>query len=91
MPAQILAIGTTNASSTDVVVAAGTPLTVCLKDGAGPIVDGGARVQIQLKADSGEYFTVDTLSQAKPAVMIQAPGTYRFSRKAGTSCGVFSG
>ena len=91
MPAQILAIGTSDASSADVVVAAGTPLTVCLKDAAGPIVSGGARVQIQLKADNAEYFTIDALSQAKPAVVISGAGTYRFTRKAGTSCGVFSG
>lgn len=91
MPAQILAIGTTDASSGDIVVAAGASLTVCLKDAAGPIVGGGARVQIQLKADSGEYFTIDALSQAKPAVNIVAAGTYRFTRKAGISCGVFSG
>ncbi len=91
MATEILAIGTTEASSADVVVAAGTPLTVCLKGTAGSVIDGYARVLVQLKDDSGKYFTVDTLSQAEPAVSIVAAGTYRFQRKGGASCGVFSG
>ncbi|MET4206863.1 hypothetical protein [Bradyrhizobium sp. LA2.1] len=91
MPSEILAIGTTAQNSADQVVVAGTPLTVCLKDAAGPDVGGYACVDIFLKADTGEYFLIDSLTTAKPALMIVAPGTYRFSRRAGTSCGVFSG
>ena len=91
MPAEILAIGSDAASSTDQVVTAGTPLTACLKDAAGPAVAEMAFVDIQLKADNGEYFTIDVLSQLQPALMIVAAGTYRFSRRAGVSCGVFSG
>jgi hypothetical protein len=91
MPSEILAIGTTAANSADQVVSAGTPLTVCLKDAAGPDVVGYACVDILLKADSGEYFQVDSLTTSNPALMIVAPGTYRFSRRAGVSCGVFSG
>ena len=93
MATEILAIGTGALTSSDVVVAAGTPLTVCLKDAAGPVVGGFdyAAVQIQLKADNGEYFTVDTLTQGTPADVIPGAGTYRFSRPTGVSCGVFSG
>lgn len=90
MAVEILAVGTTAASSADVIVASGESLTVCLKDAEGPSIGSYARVQIQLKADSGQYFTIDTLSQAKLAVVIQAAGTYRFARSAGTPCGVFS-
>jgi hypothetical protein len=92
MPTQILAVGTTALDSADVVVAAGTPLTVSLKDALG--TDGLGRdvmVNILLKDDAGQYFAVDSLHARKPALMIVAAGTYRFSRVAGDSCGVFSG
>jgi hypothetical protein len=91
MPTQILAVNTTAADSSDVVVAAGTPLTVALKDADATTVPDGARVDILLKDDAGLYFRVDALTQAKPATVIVGAGTYRFSRAAGVSCGVFSG
>lgn len=89
--AQILAIGDTDATSADVVVAAGASLTVCLKDNSGPFIGGNACVHIQIKADNGQYFTIDTLRPARSALVISGAGTYRFVRKGGTSCGVFSG
>lgn len=93
MPTQILAVGSANASSADVVVGAGESLTVSLKDTAGSYVDNGCIVDIMLKDDAGQYFRVDTLTAQKPAVVISAAGTFRFSRrnKVGKSCGVFSG
>lgn len=90
MATEILAIGTTATSSSDVTVSSGSTLTVCLKDAAGAVVGAGAKVEIQLKADSGEYFTVATLTGGRPALVIMGAGTYRFTRAAGTSCGVFS-
>lgn len=90
MATEILAVGTTAANSTDVTVAAGEQLTVGLKDAAGPAV-GNARVEIQLKDDAGEYFTIATLTSSRSALVIAGAGTYRFSRTAGASCGVFSG
>lgn len=91
MATQILAAGTTAADSSDVAVVAGTPLTVCLKDAAGPDVLGSAVVNILLKDDAGQYFRIGSLTGTSPAIVIDAPGTYRFSRLAGVSCGVFSG
>lgn len=90
MATEILATGTASANSADVVVASGTQLTVCLKDASGPWISSGARVEIQLKADTGEYFTVGSLDYAQPATVITASGTYRFARLDGSSCGVFS-
>lgn len=89
MPAEVLAVGTTAANSSDVAVAAGDQLTVCLKDAAGPGVLSSALVRVQLKDDAGQYFTVDSMSGARPALVIAA-GTWRFARVAGASCGVFS-
>lgn len=91
MPTQILAVNTTAADSADVVIASGERLTVCLKDAAGGVIGTGARVDIKLKDDAGEYFYVDTLTSGKPGLVIVGAGTYRFTRIAGTSCGVFSG
>lgn len=91
MPAQLLATGITEASSSDQTVAAGGALTVCLKDGEGPEVGGSPVVWIQLKDDAGQYFTIDELNAHKRALVITAPGVYRVLRKAGDSCGVFSG
>lgn len=91
MATEILATGTTGADSSDVVVAAGTPLTVCLKDAAGAHVASGAEVRVSLKDDAGVYFQVDTLTGSRPALVITGAGTYRFSRLPGVSCGVFSG
>jgi hypothetical protein len=90
MATEILAVGTDAANSADVVVTA-DGLTVALKDASGPRLAQGARVEILLKDDDAEYFLVDTLnSGSRPAVFIVAPGTYRFTRIAGASCGVFS-
>lgn len=92
MPSEILAVGTTALNSADQVVASGSTLTVCLKDASGPDVGPTARVDILLKDDAGQYFTVDTLDYRKRAVQLIAAGTYRFSRGVVVdACGVFSG
>lgn len=88
MPAQILAVGTGAANSSDVVVT--DPITVAIKDAAGPRAGSGL-IEIYLKDDAGQYFRVGTLFADKP-LLIAGPGTYRFTRPASSeSCGVFSG
>jgi hypothetical protein len=83
---QILPTASSAADSADVVVAAGTPLTVGLK-GA---VDNAALVSVFIKDDTGGYNFIGTIDPTTPAVEITAPGTYRFTRRAGATCGVFS-
>lgn len=90
MPSSILATNTTAASSSDVIVAAGAFLTVGLKDADGDQVDHTVKVYVELKDDAGQYNKVDTLTGVRPALVLSA-GTWRFSRPAGASCGVFSG
>lgn len=85
MPAQLIATGNTAADSADLVVAAGAPVTVCLKG----LTPDMAEVAIKLKDDAGDYTKVGTLTSYDLAVCITAPGTYRFSRIAGAACGVF--
>lgn len=89
MPTEILAVAATQADSSDVVVAAGDELTVAIKDANPPAVDPNALVDVQLKDDDSNYFNVDLLDSSRPALILGA-GTYRFSRRAGGSCGVFS-
>ena len=89
--ANILTIGTDETASADIVVAAGTPLTVCLKDAAGPRVLIGCLVHILLKNELGEYFRVGQLTAKDPAAVIDGAGTYQFKRGASVSCGVFQG
>ena len=87
--ANILAIGTTAASSSDFVVAAGTPNTICLVDTAGPVIANGAFVALQFKDANSQYFTVDSLQYDRVARVLIGPGTYRVTRVAtGVSCGV---
>jgi hypothetical protein len=86
MATEILATGSTAADSADVVVAAGTPVTVGLKG----VADGQARVLISLY-DGAAYNVVGELRSHSSSTQITAPGTYRFSRVAGATCGVYSG
>lgn len=85
MPTQILATGSTAADSADIVVAAGEELTVALK-GLG---SSAAEVSLKLKDDAGAYQRVDELNSNRRALVLSA-GTWRFTRTAGASCGVFS-
>lgn len=85
MPTQILPAAATAANSADVVITAGGSLTVGLKG-----IVGSARVQIKLKDDAGGYNNVGELNINEKVVCIVAPGTYRFARLAGGTCGVFS-
>ena len=87
MATEILATASTAANSADVVVAAGTPLTVSLKG----VADGQALVVVLLKDDAAAYNVVGAIRSHAPALTISAPGTYRFTRVAGGTCGVFSG
>ena len=86
MPTQLLATGSTAADSADLPVTAGSPVTVGIKG----TVDAQARVRITLKDDAGGYTDVGELTPFRPALAISAPGTYRFTRVAGSTCGVFS-
>lgn len=89
MATQLLAVGSTSASSSDLVVASGTPVTVVLNNTAAA-VDGDAQVKIEIKDPVGAYFEMARLTSSQPATSITAAGTYRFTRITGGACGVFS-
>lgn len=93
MATELIAVGTGAANSADVVVTAGAPVTVSLKDGTGPDLPSGCQVDILLKDDDATYFKIGDLRsgvQVQSAVLI-GPGTYRLSRTADSAaCGAFS-
>lgn len=82
----ILAVGTTQATSADVVVAAGTPTTLALAGRS-----AGSKVHIQYKDSTGAYTTIGELNDVAPARLVTGPGTFRVFREAcstATQCGV---
>lgn len=89
--AELIAIGTTDNASSDIVVAAGTPVTLFLKDSAGPVVDTLCRAVVQQKTASGDYFTIGELTGLNRSVTIDGVGTFRVQKFAGPSFGVEQG
>lgn len=77
----VLAAGTTAATSTDIVVAAGASVTVGLFVATGGIAVSGPVGEVW--ADTpGADIPVATLSVDKPATVISGPGTFRVKRLA---------
>ena len=91
MATEILATGSTAASSTDVTVAAGSTDALFLKDAAGPDVLEHALALIQIKNSAGAYFTVGRLTRDRPGVIVYGPATYRVNRPGGIAFGVEKG
>lgn len=86
MPTEVLAIGTGAANSSDIVVAAGTPKKVMLKDAQGvEAVAPGTDVRIKEKDASGAYYQIGKLDEQNRSVGLPFPGTYRLSRVAGSA------
>lgn len=83
MATSILATGTTASSSSDTTFTSDT--LVSLK---GP-PEADAKVVVASKDDGGAYNVIGALTQDKPSGILAA-GTYRFTRIAGPSCGVYS-
>lgn len=86
----VLASGTTAATSIDIVVAAGTSITVGLftADANGLPPDHGATVFIDTPGNDQVAFE---LTGVRPTQVITGPGTYRAARRPGTtSFGVYT-
>lgn len=84
----ILATGTTEATSTDVVVAAGSSVTVGIYLASGEL---SATDYAIIYADTpGVDLYITSLSKHQPIVQLYGPATYRVKRSASTtSLGVF--
>lgn len=88
--ASIIATGTTDDTSADFTVTAGTPVTISLRDAAGPVLDTGCRAVIQQKSSDSQYMAVDggQLTGVTPQKVIDGPGVFRVAKFAGPSFGV---
>jgi len=80
--ANVLTTGSTALSSSD------TTITTDTLFGLKGVV-GDARVTVEVKDDGGAYNAVAALTPGSPAGILGA-GTYRFTRVAGATCGVYS-
>lgn len=88
----LLAVGTAAADSPDIVVAAGTPVTVFIKAAASGVPDSGAVYAVKLKTLAGTYHQIGQLDCATPYRSLTSPGTYQVSRIAtGASSGLEQG
>lgn len=92
MATNLLSVGTDTTPSDDFIVGSGEQKTISLKSNSTDNTFPNAQVYLQLKDDTNKYWTVDTLTTHKPAVILSAAGTYRLVRKAGgKAVGAFSG
>jgi hypothetical protein len=84
MATQLLATGSTAASTADVVVAAGTPVTLFLKVTGNIPVDANytVRATIEIKDSDGSYHEVGALTGQDPSRVVDGPCTVRVSRSA---------
>lgn len=85
----ILAAGTTNATSSDVVVAVGSTVNIGMFRTSGTI-PGSYQMQLVM-VTPGVDLLIATLDANNPATQVGGPGTYRVIRNASSdSVGAFS-
>lgn len=86
----ILAAGTTAATSSDVIVAAGAVVTVGIFASSGAIPDG-VTCSIFIDTPGADALLHERLDANQPSVQLTGPGTFRVCRPVtSTSIGVFS-
>lgn len=84
MPSNVMTTGNT-AATADIVLLAGEVANVCLKGED----KSDASVGIYRLDDVGNYNRVGDLKVDDRDRLLLGPGTYRVSRAAGVTCGVF--
>ena len=82
--AVLVALNVALVNSPDFTLANGS-ITLYLFDAAGPTVPTTSIALVQIKSDSGEYFTVGQIDGAVPVKVLEASGTYRVSKLADTA------
>ncbi len=87
MATQLLATGTTAASTADVVVAAGVPVTLFLKVTGNVPVDANVTVRatIEIKDSDGSYHEIGALTGQNPVGVLDGPCTVRVTRPSTTA------
>jgi len=77
--ATLIASSTAQADSADFTLAAGASTTLYLVDASGESVDSFSNVAVQIKSGL-EYFTIGSLSGARPCLVLDAIGTFRIRK-----------
>ena len=86
----VLAAGTTAATSSDIVVAAGASVTVGLFTADAGGIPGNTSAQVYIDTPGSDRI-IETLSGNRPTAVISGPGTFRVKRGvAVVSVGVFT-
>ena len=88
----ILAAGTTVATSTDVVVAAGSTVSISIFTDNAAGLPGNHSVTVWMDTPSAVDVFVAELTGGSPATVVSGPGTFRAKRGFGlsTNVGVFT-
>ena len=79
MPVELIAPGTGEAASADIVVSA--PVTIAASSDDG----GDFSVLVEMKSSAGVYSSFARLTRRDPILVIVAPFTYRVRRTAGSA------
>lgn len=81
--AELIASGTTQVNSSDFVATAGSPITISLFDADG-VFGNDVVATVFIKSSGGVYRPVEggNLNAQKPALVIDAPGTFRVTKYA---------
>jgi hypothetical protein len=81
---QILAAGTTQAASSEFTLAATDEVSIFLKSAGGATLPSDAQAFVQIKSDDSPalWTTIGELNQREPALVLDAPGTFRVQRQA---------
>ena len=77
----IIASGTTETTSSDITVAAGSTPTLFITSTTGA-VQPDARAAVQMKSAAGVYMNIGELNYRQPALTIFGTGTFRVKRLA---------
>lgn len=76
----LIASGTAEASSADIVLADGQSTNLCLVDGDAPGVTNQAVALVQYKSAGGVYITIGRLTREEPLKRLFGPGTFKVVR-----------
>lgn len=93
MSTELIASGTTVATSSDFTLSSGENATLFLTHAVGPEVSFASSALVQIKdTTSAAYYTAGRLDNNMPVATVYGPGTYRVYRAASaTAVGVSKG
>ena len=80
--AELIATGTAQADSSDFTLADGQSTTIFLKDASSDSVPAQCAANVQIKSADSVYYTIHVITDRCPAIVLDAPGTYRVRKQA---------